>query len=114
MFLLLAGTPLAGQKGVDRSTWDRVFTDGQASRGRQQYEAHCVSCHGDDLTGREGRSLVGNQFWQSWGEDSLESLFNYMRASMPDGAPGTLPAQAYVDLVAFVLQKNDYPPGADE
>jgi mono/diheme cytochrome c family protein len=108
------GSPGWSQTRSAASTWDRVFSEAQASRGRQQYEAHCASCHGEDLTGREGRSLVGSQFWQSWGEDSLQSLFAYMKTSMPHGAPGSLAPQAYVDLVAYVLQKNEYPAGSEE
>jgi mono/diheme cytochrome c family protein len=112
--LLVFGTPGWSQSRSVASTWDRVFSEAQASRGRQYYEARCASCHGEDLTGREGRSLVGSQFWQSWGEDSLQSLFAYMKASMPHGAPGSLAPQAYVDLVAYILQKNEYPSGSEE
>jgi mono/diheme cytochrome c family protein len=114
ILLLVFGTPGSTQTRAAASTWDRVFSEAQASRGRQHYDARCASCHGEDLTGREGRALVGSQFWQSWGEDSLQSLFAYMKSSMPHGAPGSLAPEAYVDLVAYILQKNEYPSGSDE
>ena len=114
ILLLVSGDPGWSQTRADASTWDRVFSDAQAFRGRQHYDARCASCHGEDLTGREGRSLVGSQFWRSWGEDSLQSLFAYLKASMPHDAPGSLAPQAYVDLVAYILQKNEYPSGSEE
>src|SRR5262245_45142975 len=109
VFVALAGISLLAQGGSIVTTWDRVFNETQAERGRRHYEDRCVSCHGEDLQGREGKALIGTQFWQSWGEDSLQSLFNYMKTAMPHGAPGSLATEDYVDLVAFLLQKNDYP-----
>jgi mono/diheme cytochrome c family protein len=114
MLLPIFGSPGWSQTRSAASTWDRVFSDAQAARGRQQYEIHCASCHGDDLTGREARSLVGSQFWQSWGEDSLQSLFAYMKTSMPYSTPGSLAPQAYLELVAYILQKNEFPAGSEE
>jgi mono/diheme cytochrome c family protein len=96
------------------TTWDRVFTESQAARGRLRYEGSCAACHGTDLEGAEGRALVGDQFWRSWGEDRLASLYDFMRAGMPYGAPGSLEPQAYLDLTAYILQRNGYPSGSDE
>ena len=33
---------------------------------------------------------------------------------MPPERPGSLPAQAYTDIVAFILQKNGFPAGSAE
>jgi hypothetical protein len=114
ILLVVSAHHLRGQTNANATTWDGVFSDVQASRGRGHYEAHCASCHGEDLAGREGRALVGSQFWQSWGEDSLQSLLSYMKTTMPHGAPGSLASHIYVDIVAFILLKNDFPPGRDE
>jgi mono/diheme cytochrome c family protein len=96
------------------SVWDRVYTAAQAARGAERYAGHCETCHGDDLTGREGRSLIGSQFWTSWGEDNLGSLFGYMKTAMPHGNPGALTDAQYLEIVAFILQKNEYPSGGTE
>ena len=34
-----------------------------------------------------------------------------IRTTMPQGAPASLSPQAYVDIVAYMLQVNDYPAG---
>jgi mono/diheme cytochrome c family protein len=110
--------PVAGQDAggapATRSVWQGVFTEDQAAGGRMAYEAHCSRCHGDDLTGRTGGSLVGERFERDWSEDSLASLFNYVKSSMPRGEPGSLPDPTYVDIVAYMLQRNGFPSGHEE
>ena len=44
----------------------------------------------------------------------VAELFGVMRESMPEDNPGTLPAQEYGDVVAYFLQLNKFPTGADE
>jgi mono/diheme cytochrome c family protein len=111
ILVISTGVRPSAQPGSVTTTWDRVFADAQAARGRAAYEASCSSCHGADLAGGDARSLVGDQFWQSWGEDRLSSLYEFMRAGMPQSAPGSLDPGAYLDIVAFILQRNGYPSG---
>jgi hypothetical protein len=33
---------------------------------------------------------------------------------MPSDRPGSLPLQTYIDIIAFVLQKNEMPAGQQE
>jgi hypothetical protein len=33
---------------------------------------------------------------------------------MPSGRPGSLSSQSYRDIVAFILQSNQFPPGRQE
>lgn len=96
------------------SAWDGVYTLSQASRGKQQYDAACATCHSADLSGGEARPLIGTRFWEAWGEDSLGSLLGLIKTTMPRTEPGSLSQQAYLDIVAYILQKNDYPPGNDD
>src|SRR5688572_21250028 len=102
ILLVFAGARAAVQREPQPTTWDGVYAESQAVRGRQHYESTCAGCHGDDLAGGEGRALVGDQFWRSWGEDRLASLFDFMQARMPHGAPGSLESDAYLDLVAYI------------
>jgi quinoprotein glucose dehydrogenase len=96
-----------------RSVWDGVYTAVQAARGREAYEARCSSCHRADLSGGSARALDGPRFWQDWGEDSLYSLYALTKTTMPRNA-ATLPDAMYLDIVAYILQMNGYPPGARE
>ena len=96
------------------TVWDGVYTSGQADRGKTAYESHCSVCHRSDLGGGEARPLVGEKFWESWGEDDLSSLFDVIRLKMPASAPHSLTDATYLDILAYVLQRNDYPAGARE
>jgi mono/diheme cytochrome c family protein len=105
----------AGAPADERSVWDGVYTVAQAERGRQAYEVSCSHCHGVELQGRgDNRALVGDRFWQDWGEDSLGTMFSVVQKTMPRGASGSLSEQTYLDIVAYVLEKNAYPAGAAE
>ena len=47
-----------------------------------------------------------------WGGFTLGELFTRIQEQMPTDRPGSLPAQTYRDILAFVLQANSYPPGS--
>jgi mono/diheme cytochrome c family protein len=94
------------------SVLDGVYTTAQAERGHAAYESHCVGCHeGQDADGPE---LTGRVFLDRWREDRLESLFTFIRTSMPGNTPGSLDARAYTDIVAFILEANGLPAGERE
>ena len=94
------------------SAWDGVYTDVQAARGQVTFGRSCARCHAAPA-GAAVR-FSGDRFWAKWGEDSLDSLYSYLRRSMPNDAPGTLTDAAYADVVAFLLQSNGLPAGASE
>lgn len=93
-----------------RTVWDGVYTEAQAERGRNIYLASCARCHGDNLAGFGG-SLDGKRFMEGWSEDTLHSLFSRIQTTMPPGQSGSLEDQAYVDIVSFILSRNDFPVG---
>ena len=37
-----------------------------------------------------------------------------MRSSMPPNAPASLSRETYLDILAYVLKANGYPPGSTE
>jgi mono/diheme cytochrome c family protein len=97
----------------NRTVWDGVFSEEQAQRGRTSYNVSCSGCHRPDLSGFEG-ALRGQKFVDHWREDSLESLYSNIKKSMPRNNPGSLEPATYVDIVAYILQQNDFPVGASE
>jgi mono/diheme cytochrome c family protein len=89
-----------------------VYTEAQAERGRAAYQQSCVGCHRDDLRGdNTAPSLVGESFAFLWGDMEVGELLSRMQKVMPPERPGSLPAQTYTDIIAFVLKKNDFPAG---
>lgn len=100
---------------AQRTVWDGVYSEAQAERGQLQYTTSCSGCHAPDLRGdNTSPSLVGQSFAFLWGGSTLGALFERIQERMPPDRPGTLSAQAYRDIMAFVLSANSYPAGANE
>jgi S-disulfanyl-L-cysteine oxidoreductase SoxD len=98
-----------------RTVWDGVYTAAQAERGGTAYAQACGSCHADDLRGRStAPSLIEESFLFLWSDMSVGDLFERTRMLMPSDRPGSLPAGTYADIMAFIAQKNGFPPGTTE
>jgi mono/diheme cytochrome c family protein len=104
------------QEGAARKTvLDGVFTIDQARRGQVAYNKSCGDCHQQDLSGGDrGPALAGDVFVKAWLSLTVGDLFDRIRTSMPMDSPGSLTAEATSDIVAFVLQSNDFPAGGAE
>src|SRR5262245_22959746 len=83
------------------------YTAEQAARGKAAYDQACVACHGANLEGVLGPPLKGPQFIQKYGGKSVGDLYTVASTTMPTGAPASLGAATYIDLVAYMLQSND-------
>ena len=95
-----------------KSTWDGVFTAEQAERGQASYDQECAQCHLEDLLGDGiAPSLIGAPFHFRWSELSVGDMLVAIRTTMPQGAPASLSPRAYVDIVAYMLSRNDFPAG---
>ena len=115
MLSAATGLPAIAAAQSTRSIWDGVYTEGQAARGATQYGASCASCHAEDLRGNSNApSLVGVSFMFLWENRSLGDLFTTIRTGMPTNAPNSLPAQGYLDILAYILGANEFPAGEDE
>jgi mono/diheme cytochrome c family protein len=106
-------TSLEGFQNRGKTVWDGVYTIAQAEHGKAAYLDKCAACHKDDLSGYEG-ALRHDKFMQHWGEDNLHSLYSIIKTTMPRGAPASLSDGVYLDILAFILQANEFPSGADE
>ena len=103
-------------RAQERTVWDGIYTDEQATRGEALYGEHCVRCHGATLQGNgEGaKSLTDATFKSTWNGISMGALFDRVRLSMPQDKPGSLTRQQVADLLAFILRANKFPAGKDE
>jgi S-disulfanyl-L-cysteine oxidoreductase SoxD len=112
--LLLAAAALVLAQSA-RSVWDGVYTEDQAKRGAGVYTKECASCHGADLNGGESAPpLVGGTFLSNWNTLTVGDLFERIRESMPQDNPGRLSRQQDADVLAFMLQANEFPTGKTE
>jgi mono/diheme cytochrome c family protein len=115
--LLLLGALVAdAQDASGPSIWSGVFTAAQAKRGDEAYQASCSGCHGSDLraTDAEAVDLTGPALRAKWNGKTLEERFETIRDTMPLGNANSLGDKTYLDILAFILQSNDVPPGNQE
>jgi quinoprotein glucose dehydrogenase len=110
--VLAAAVVLSAQS---KSVASGVYSAAQADRGRRLYVRDCAQCHGATLMGAEGGSaLMGDPFLAHWAKKSLGELFDLMRTTMPDAAPGSLSDRQYADVLAYLLKENAFPAGSDD
>jgi cytochrome c len=98
----------------EANTGTIVYSEEQAHKGHDLYNAYCASCHGAALEGQGSLPLSGATFRARWADDrhSLDDLFYIIRTLMPYGQPATLSKQEYIDIIAYILMVNGYPAGA--
>jgi len=107
---VMAVVLVSGQ--AQRTVWDGVYTEEQASRGEKVYTDHCAQCHGDTLGGVEAApALTGPAFYATWEGETLNALFERIRTSMPQDAPGSLSRAQNADLLTYMLRVGGYPAG---
>ena len=112
---VVTGALSAPAAAQDRTINDGVYTDQQATRGRTAYREQCAACHAADLFGGEmAPGLKGSGFIGGWSGATLWEFADFTNATMPQDAPGRLTARQLNDVIAFILQSNDYPAGEDE
>src|ERR1700689_1591855 len=107
---LLSAVPASAE--TRRTVWDGVFTADQAERGKAIFASTCVACHAAALSGGNGPALKGEVFVNHWMEGNLDELFARVKSMPPNRA--NLGGAAYVDLVAYLLDANAFPAGAQE
>ena len=112
---LMVSATLAAQ-AQSASIWSGVFSAEQAKRGNDAYQASCSACHGSDLhaTDPEARDLTGPAFRAKWNGKTLQDRFETIRDTMPPGNANTLGDKTYLDILAFILQSNEFPAGNQE
>jgi mono/diheme cytochrome c family protein len=103
----------AADSGI--SAMQGVYTKDQAARGKTRYFAACAACHGGLLQGDgDTPELAGKSFMKRWGNQPVGTLFTFAATQMPIGRRGSLGAQGYADVIAFILANNGFPDGAQE
>ena len=113
---------LSGRRPAQAATatstlWSGVFSAAQAKRGLLEYARSCEHCHGPSLTGNptdEVPSLVADGFMFHWKGRTVQDLYTRLSKSMPSDAPGSLDADTYLDLLAYLLEANGFPSGQQD
>lgn len=108
--LTVAALPALSKTAASTSV---SFSAAQSTAGEKQFEAHCAQCHGEQLEGGVGPALAGPNAatLRTKLHATVSDIFNVMAMEMPFNAPASLSHDQYVEIMAFVLQKNGYKPG---
>jgi mono/diheme cytochrome c family protein len=103
------------------SVWSGIYTEEQAARGESLYMGACAMCHGRRLNGapedpdrRSTPPLARERLIRSWEGQSVASLFEYTKSTMPEANPGYMSDQDYLDIIAFMFQVTEMPTGEQE
>jgi mono/diheme cytochrome c family protein len=113
LFFIAASSMLALQS-QGRTVADGVYTAQQATRGQTIYNARCASCHANNLAGRTGPPLVGDDFLNAWSAQPLLDLANKIIRTMPRNENVKLTPEETADLVAYLLQVGKFPAGRSD
>jgi PQQ-dependent dehydrogenase (methanol/ethanol family) len=91
-----------------------LYTAQQADTGAALYAGQCALCHGAALDGSAAPALKGPAFKALADAQKLTpaSLLAVTSQSMPQGAGGSLTADQYRAITAYMLQQNGYPAGS--
>ena len=109
-----AGTYVVARQGR-KTVWDGIYSEDQATRGKQLYVGNCSVCHQEGLQGADlAPALKGDSFVLRWSDSSVDDMVTTISTSMPADAPGSLTAQQYLDIVTYLLQQNSFPAGKEE
>ena len=95
-----------GGQAPARTVNDGVYSSTQASRGQALFQSICTNCH-------DTERFTGPEFVSAWSGKPLSELFKAVQ-TMPEDNPGSLTPQQYGDVMAYFLQLNKFPTGADE
>jgi len=109
--LILAGAFLGAALGVlavPASAQDTAPPDSASTRqielGEQWFRAACFECHANG-------TLTSADFRLKWNGRSAFELFESIRSTMPESAPGSLAQGTYVAVVAYLVRTNGMPVG---
>ncbi len=100
----VAAAAPAPAAGGAATTLDGVYTAAQADRGGDTARTVCFACHSEAEWSRP-------PFLRGWNGRPVTALVDLIQATMPYDSPGSLSAQEYVDLVAYMLEIGGVPAG---
>lgn len=104
--LCMFSTPMLAQAAT-RTTRSGVYSRDQAERGQGVFLGTCKTCHTTEFH-------TTPAFVTRWSGKPLSELLQYLRDQMPKNEPGSLAAEEYSDVLAYLLKLNRMPAGDSE
>ncbi len=99
----------------DTTTNDGVYTKAQAAGAKKQFDRICADCHAFTVAAKKKPKdlpLGDEPFFENWSGRPLGELVTLIALTMPNDGSATVTEAEAVNLVAYVLQQNDFPAGS--
>jgi alcohol dehydrogenase (cytochrome c) len=111
----VSATPLS-RAAEDTTPATGTFTEEQYQRGELLYAEQCALCHGDNLEGGVAPTLLGPTFRKTWSRinANVGELYNRIATTMPPAQAGRLGDAQNLDILSFVLGRNNVLVGTEE
>ena len=98
---LVASAPMAYAQtnGPAESGNALTFSEPQADKGDQVFSRVCAQCH-------TRKDMSSPDFRLNWNGRTAFDLFDRIRTTMPDSAPGSLSQEDYANVTAYMMRLN--------
>lgn len=83
----------------------RAFPPEQIARGEAVFNRVCAECHGPDSTDPDAPLLLRQDSLRRF--PTAAAAHQYISKEMPSKEPGSLPAEEYWDVIAFLLAQSN-------
>jgi mono/diheme cytochrome c family protein len=105
MILGVLGLALSAGALAERSLEDGVFSKAQAKTGKKLFGQHCKNCH-------HPKKYFDGKL-KEWEGLTLDQPYGIISGLMPQDNPGGLWGEEYAAILAYILEENDFPAGAE-
>jgi mono/diheme cytochrome c family protein len=106
-----------GEAGERLSVWTGVYSEAQAARGQTVFLSVCGRCHGPRGNGAGDPEMVAapavarGPFLRKWDGQTVATLLEYVRTTMPTDNPKSLSDQQYLDAITYMFALSNIPTG---
>jgi mono/diheme cytochrome c family protein len=106
-----------GEVGERVSVWTGVYSEAQAARGQTVFLSVCGRCHGPRGNGAGDPEMVAapavarGSFLRKWDGQTVATLLEYVRTTMPTDNPKSLSDQQYLDAITYMFALSNIPTG---
>lgn len=104
-----------GASAKQKSTNDGIYSKAQADAAKPKFDKLCSECHAFTVAEKKQEKdlpLGDEPFLKKWEGRSLDELLTLIVTTMPNDGSAVVNDDEALDLLAYMLQRNGYKPGA--
>lgn len=104
-------------RAAQATTNDGIYSKAQADAAKAPFEKLCSECHAftvATLKAKDDLPLGDEPFLKKWEGRTLDELLTLIVTTMPNDGSAVVSDDEALNLLAYVLQKNGFKPGASK